>query len=326
MSNKVLFFGSILTILAFILGVFLGMLDFFGFLNGEHTLNLIYLALTFVTWHLLGLTIFLLDLADSHNETVYIVSAAVFGMVFFIFSHNPLSAILATLCFFLFQIYTQHKLSARFRLFVNYSTREIVFPVIRRSFLFLMVILLLIGFIQGRGATQKTGLVTPYLVRTVAKPALMIINKQFSSQLQASFGNRFASQIGTNDRRTIVTLVLNEALESFEEGTTRQYFGVTKENIPLDQTIIYDSGEIDLTPVVDSMAPQIAEAINQRLFMYLPFLPFIFGLLVLAFVSPLITLSELLLLPVIRLIIGALLQLGVITIAHETVERETLKL
>jgi hypothetical protein len=272
MSNKVLLFGSVLTILAFLLGVFLGMLDFWGFMSGEHTLNLAYLALALITWHLLGLTIFLLDLAGSHNQSVYLVSATVFGMVFYVFNHNPLSAALITLCFFVFQLYTQQQLFARFKLFVNFSTREVVFPVIRRSFLFLMVMLLLVGFFQGQGISQKGNLVTPALVRTVTGPAQLLLKRQFPPEIRDSLGARFVSELGANQ------------------------------------------------------APQIAHAINQRLLIYLPFLPFVFGLLVLAFVSPLITLSEWLLLPVIRLVIRDLIQLKVITITHETVERETLKL
>jgi len=163
-------------------------------------------------------------------------------------------------------------LSERAAKFVHFSTREVVFPVIRRSFLFLMLILVLIGFFQGQGVSQKNGLVTPYLVRSVTRPLLLVAERQFAGEIQSDLRAKLEWQLS------------------------------------------------------DSMAPQIAKAINERLLIYLPLLPFVFGLVVLAFVSPLITLSELLLLPVIRLIIRALLKLGVIKIAQETVARETLKL
>lgn len=326
MTNQKIFFNLFLAFLALALAILLGLLDFFGFLSGNHALNFLYLILCFVTWHLLGLTIFLINLDRPKLETVYLVAAVLFGTIFFIFNQNYLSALLATCSYFFFQIYTERALSKRASLFINYSTREIVFPVIRRSFLFLLLILVIIGFFQGQNQAQKSGLITSGMVRALSKPLVLVINKQIGSQLQQQLGTRFKQVLGTDERRTIVTFVLSEIVEGFSEGTTRQLFGLNLENIPLDKTIIYDSGEIDLTPVVNEVSDQIASQMNHRLSLYLPIIPLFFAALVFLFVSPLITLSEILLLPIIRAIISFLIALKIIEISKKPVEQEVLKI
>jgi len=325
-TNQKILFNVILASLTLTLAILLGLLDFFGFLRGAHTLNFLYLVLSFVTWHLLGLTIFLLNLDKPKLETVYLVAAVLFGTVFFIFNQNYLSALLATCSFFLFQIYTEKALSKRAKLFVNYSTREVVFPIIRQSFLFLLLILVTVGFFQGQQQAKRAQLITPYMVRTLSKPIVIILNKQLGTQLQQQLGPQFEQALGTDERRTIVTFVLSEIMESFSEGTTRQLFGLNSQNLPLEKTIIYDSGEIDLTPVVNDVSDQIATQMNQRLNLYLPIIPLFFALLVFLFVSPLVAVSEVLLLPIIRAIIALLINHKIIIVSKQSVDREVLQL
>ncbi len=325
MINQKTFFNFALVFLALALAVLLGLVDFFGFLSGEHTLNFAYLALSFIAWHLLGLTLFLQNLDQNRQEGVYLLSAAFFGIVFFIFNQNYLSALLSASSFFLFQIYTERALAKRAKLFVNYSTREIVFPIIRKSFLFLILILVIIGFFQGQRQAKRAELITPYMVRTLSKPAVLILNKQIGSQLQKQLGPKFEQAIGTDSRREIVSFVLVEIVESFQEGTTRQLFGINSENIPVDKTIIYDTGEIDLTPVVNEMSDSISRQMNRRLGLYLPIIPLFFAALVFFFVSPLVAASEIVLLPVIRAAIALLIKTKTIIVAKQTVEKEVLK-
>ena len=308
MTNRIIIFNLSLALLSLILAILLGLLDFFGFLSGAHTLNFVYLALSFVTWHLLGLTIFLLNLDKPRLETVYLVAAVIFGTVFFLFNQNYLSALLATCSYFFFQIYTEKALSKRAKLFVNYSTREVVFPIIRQSFLFLLLILVTIGFFQGQRQVKHARLITPYMVRTLSKPIVIILNKQLGTQLQ--------QQLEPN----------GSILENLSDNTFRLLFGFNPQNIPLDKTIIYPTGEIDLTPVVNEISDQIAFQMNQRLNLYLPIIPLFFAFLVFLFVSPLVAVSEILLLPIIRAIIALLISLKIITVSKQTIDREVLKL
>jgi len=324
MNNHKIAFNLFIALLSLILAILLGLVDFFGFLSGEHTLNFIYLLLSFVAWHLLGLALFLQNLDQTRQESVYLVSAVLFGTVFFVFNQNYLSALLSASFFFFFQIYTERALTKRAKLFVNYSTREIVFPIIRKSFMFLMLILVVIVFFQGRHRAQKSELVTPYMVRTLSKPAVLVLNKQIGTQLQQQFGSQFEQAIGTTEKKAIVSFVLSEILESLGSGTTRQLFGLNPENIPIEKTIIYDSGEIDLTPVINAMSGKIAAQINDRLNLYLPIIPFFFAALVFLFVSPLVAASEILLLPFIRAIIALLIKIKIITVKKTTVEAEVL--
>jgi len=181
-----------------------------------------------------------------------------------------------------------------------------------------------IVFFQGRHRAQKSELVTPYMVRTLSKPAVLVLNKQIGTQLQQQFGSQFEQAIGTTEKKAIVSFVLSEILESLGSGTTRQLFGLNPENIPIEKTIIYDSGEIDLTPVINAMSGKIAAQINDRLNLYLPIIPFFFAALVFLFVSPLVAASEILLLPFIRAIIALLIKIKIITVKKTTVEAEVL--
>ena len=310
--------------LSLILAIFLGLVDFFGFLSGEHTLNFVYLLLSFTTWHFLGLTLFLQNLNHKHQKTIYLVSAFLFGAVFFVFSQNYLSALLSASSFFLFQIYTERALSKRAKLFVNYSTREVVFPIIRRSFLFLMLILVVVGFFQGQRRAQKSELVTPYMIRTLSKPVVLVLNKQVGTQLQQQLKSQSEQNISNIERHAIINSSLSEILERIFSNTIGQLLGFNLQNIPVEKTIIYDSGEIDLTPVVNDLSQDIAKQINLQLNLYLPIIPLFFAALVFLFVSPLIATSEILLLPVIRAVIALLITLKIISINKETVEREVL--
>lgn len=326
MANHKITFNILISLLSLTLAILLGLVDFFGFLSGEHALNFLYLALALIIWHLLGLTLFLQNLDNTRQESVYLVSAVLFGTVFFFFNQNYLSALLSASSFFFFQIYTERALANRAKLFVNYSTREIVFPIIRRSFLFLMLILAVVGFFQGQRQASRAELITPYMVRALSKPAVLVLNKQIGTQLQMQLGPQFEQAIGTNERRAIVTFVLSEILESLSSGTTRQLFGLNPENIPVEKTIIYDSGEIDLTPVVNDISADLAKQMNQRLNLYLPIIPLFFAMLVFLFVSPIIAVSEVLLLPFIRAIIALLIKTKVIAIHKTSVEAEVLTL
>jgi len=100
MQAKVIFLSTLLLIWSLLLGYFLGVLDFFGFLAGGHTLNLVSLGLALFTWHLLGLTLFLIDLDDAHHELTYLATSVGFGIVFFLFNQGYLATLLATGAFF----------------------------------------------------------------------------------------------------------------------------------------------------------------------------------------------------------------------------------
>lgn len=324
MSKQVVFFNISLVVLSVILAILLGLVDFFGFLSGEHTLNFVYLLLSFTAWHFLGLTLFLQNLNQKRQETMYLVSALLFGAVFLVFSQNYLSALLSASSFFLFQIYTERALSKRAKLFINYSTREIVFPIIRRSFLFLMLILVIVGFFQGQRRAQENELITPYMIRTLSKPMVLVLNKQIGTQLQHQLEPQFGQNIYTKESRAIVDASLRDILERLFSNTFGQLLGFNLQNIPIEKTIIYDSSEIDLTPVVNDVSEDIAEQINRQLNLYLPIIPLFFAGLVFLFISPLIAVSEILLLPIVRAVIALLISLKIIVMNKETVEREVL--
>jgi hypothetical protein len=79
-----------------------------------------------------------------------------------------------------------------------------------------------------------------------------------------------------------------------------------------------------LTPVVNDVSGNIAKQINRQLNLYLPIIPLFFAGLVFLFISPLIAVSEILLLPIVRAVIALLISLKIIVMNKETVEREVL--
>ena len=322
MINRKCFFAFIFVLLSLLLGFFLGLVDFFGFLSGQHSLNLVYLGLALFAWHILGLIIFLLVIEKTKLHLIYFTTSLLFGLVFFGFSKNYLASLLIVSSYFLFQIYTQKTLSKRAKLFVNYSTREVVFPVIRRSFIFLILILVIIGFFQSSNKARKSELVTPYMVNTLSRPFILLLNKQLSVQMQEQLA--LQNNLSIDQKQAVVSYALSQKVQTLNPKTTQQLVGLDPQEIPIQKTIISESAQVDLSPVISEMSFFIANNINQQLNLYLPIVPLFFAVLVFIFVSPLVAISEILLLPLIKTIIAILISTKIISVQKQSVEQEVL--
>ncbi len=327
MREKKIVLSVLLLFLSSCFGYTLGKLDFFGFISGRHALNLFYLLSAFATWHLIALITFILDFAEKKNlQLVFLSAASTFALTFFMVSRGIFSTLLNSIVFFIFLFYTYSTTYLRAALFVKFSPLDILFPVLRQGFLFLLIIFAVLGYVQAQQATKENTLLTKESLRTLSRPAVFILNKQLGAQLQAQLGDRFEDVIGTQDRQQIVRFVLSEILESFTEGQTRQIFGLSAEKIPIHKTIVYDNGEIDLSPVVEEVLPELVTLLNKKLVQFAAFIPFIIAAVVILLIQPLLGLFELLLIIPTLMLFNILFASKFIRREKQLVEKEIVKL
>ncbi len=313
--------------LTLVLSYTLGKLDFFGFLSGRHALNFILLVSSFLLWHLISIVVFLLDLDRSqHRERVYLAVGSIFGVLFFTINQDILISLLSTFFFFFFLLYTNRALQDREKLFVKFAPKEILFPVIRSGFIFLLIMLAIMGYWQTLERAKKTNLLSPDILKLLSRPGVVIVNRQLGAQLQTQLGDRFQEAIGTSEKKAIVEFVLSESLETMSEGQTRQLFGLRADNIPVDRTVVYDNGEVDVMPVVEAVLPRVSDNLNQLAKEHLILAPVVIAVLILLIVSPLLTLTEFVLFLPTAFVIWLLLRTKFLEMTTTTVEKEVLKL
>jgi len=327
MREKKIALIATLFLFTFFLGYTLAALDFFGFLTNMHALNFAYLFASFIAWHFISMVVFFLDLENSqHQQRVYIITSSIFGVVFLIFSQDIISTLLVTIFFFFFLITFERRIKKRAQLFIKFSAKEILLPIIKSGFLFLLIILVGLGYLQSLNRAKNSQVISASMVRLLIKPMAYGINKQLSVQIQRQLAPQLEQTIGIQDRQQIVEYALKESIEAMTEGTVRQQLGINPENIPLEKVIVYENGEIDVTPVLEAMIPDITRALNKMLEQYQVIIPFVFAVFVLLLASPLLSIVELLLLPFTILIIKILLSANFVHLEKESVEREVLKL
>lgn len=327
MRTKKIALAVLLTFLSIILSATLGQLDFLRIAEGNLRSGVILILISVVLAYLIAIVVFILDFSDKKNlvKTYYVISL-IFGLVLHLVNPIPLFTVIATLSFFGFLFYLYRATLSRSKLFVKFKPNEIFVPVVRYGLLFLLGMFALLGFFQTK-SLMNGGRITPQLVKIVSRPILVIVNRQLGAQLQAQLGDKFEASIGTQDREKIVKFVLAELVESMSEGETRQLFGFRTDNIPIDKTLVYPSGEIDITPVVDAMLPDIAEKLNARYGNLMFLAPFVVAFFIVLFLQPLFIpfhiLSSLFFIP---MIFSLLIHSGFTLITKEAIEVERLSL
>lgn len=322
MSIKKIFLLVTLFIFSAILGFSLGNLNLFAFLDGNYS-PLLILLISITLSYLTAVVVFVLEFSNrTRINLAYTASSILFSLFFLIANRFLITSLLVFFCYLGFLFYVEYFGERRSHLFVKFKSREIFTPVVKQAFAFLMLIFAILGFFNTRNLMPE-GKVSPQLVNLVSKPIVTIVNEQLGKQLQTQLGSQFQQSIGTNEREEIVIFVLEETIEAMAEGQTRQVFGFTPENIPIDKTIVYPNGEIDLTPVINEMAPDIAEKINQTYGNLVIFVPVIIAVLVILLLQPLLfpfhLLSGFILTPVLFYLMKIS---GFIIITKETVEAE----
>lgn len=286
MSDKKLVLAFFLIFFSILLGGVLGAFNIFGLLDERQGLNLIYLVSAIFLTYLTGITIFILDFTNTTKTvTIFLMSSLFFAFTFFIINFNPATAVAVSIIFFVFLNYSYRASLARSKLFVQFLPREIFVPVLRRGFMYLVIMIAMVGFFQAHKQVKQQNLVTPSIVKVLSKPTVYILNKQLGNQLQSQLGDELGQMV-EEKREQMVLLVLAQTLESMAENDTNTIYGFAPREIPIHKTIVHPDGNIDLSPVIEEMSPVIAQRLNERLAGFNLIAPFVVALLAVIILQP----------------------------------------
>lgn len=327
MSDKKIILSFFLILFSIILGGFLGGFNLFGLFDERQGTNLTFLLGAILFAYMSGITVFILDFTKSTRiNSIFVLASVFFGFTFFLVSFDIFSSLATSLLFFTFLWYSRHSSLTRARLFVKFLPREIFVPVLKQSFIYLIIIFATLGFFQAQEQLSEKTLVTPGLVRTIFKPTVYILNNQLNSQLQQQLNAQPQQITRASDREKIVRFVLTETVKTLDKEKTQQIFGLTPNQIPIERTKVNPSGEVDLTPVLDSMAGNIAQHLNLELNKYQFIAPVAVALITILLFQPLAWIfnifGSILVLFVFRLIVAG----KFIQIVKKTQEVETIEL
>ena len=327
MHNKKLLLFALLSLLTILFSFTLSQLDLFGFLDGRNTISFTYLILTLVFSYAIMLVVFILDFSDKKNLIkAYVGQALLFGLIYAISSFDITLSFLNSAIYYALLNFINTQGTKRSKLFIKFIPSEIFFPVLRKAFLFIVIFFAITNFFRTHSLISSDSLLTPSITRYVTRPIILILNKQIGAQLEQQLGDRFQTAIGTKERHRIVSFVLKELVESMGEGQVRQTFGFTPQNIPVDKVIVYDNGDIDITPVIDAMLPDMTVALNKKIANYVLIAPFAIAFITIFIFSALLIPVQLFESLVSLLIFKILISSGFLEIIYEKsdVERITL--
>ncbi len=320
--KKLYFFWILFFLSTLLFAVFLGKLDFFGFLDGRHEVNFKMLFGAILSSYILTLSAVFLDIINQKNKfTPIIISCILFVLTFFLSNGKMSAAILAGILFVGFIWIITSEAKKRLELFIKINPQELFFPIFRRGFLFIVGMFAVINFFQSQARIDSNSLISPGFVKTISKPLIVVFNKQLESQMQEQLGSQFGSTENTAAKKQIVEFVLKQTIQSMlkQDG---HGVGINIDDIPAEKTIIYDNGAIDISPVIADMADEIAYSLNQTLLPYAFIAPFIVALATIIIFQPLMWPIEIVESYLSRVLFFILLKTGLIKIRKETREVE----
>src|SRR3989338_313765 len=324
--KKIYFLWGLLLVLSLLFGYFLGRLDFFGFLDGRHEVNFIFLLGALITSYFLTLIVIFIDLVKNKSEYIfYGIGSLLFTGVFALVNGNILAALAAGLLFIGFLWIVAHHARRRLEMFVHFYPNEVFFPILKRGFLFVVGMFAVINFFQSQIRLENNTLISPGLVKTISKPFIVVFNKQLEKQLKDELGNQSGSTDNTAARKQIVEFVLVQTIQSTLNADGKG-IGIKPNDIPADKAIVYQNGGIDITPVIHDMTDEIALALNIRLQPYIFIAPFIVALATIIIFQPLMWPIELVENFISKLIFFILLRSGFIKSKKETREVERISI
>jgi hypothetical protein len=314
----ILAFSSILS------GATFGLLDVFGFIDGRHTISFSLLLASAVLLYFSLISIFLLEIAHSKKITTYVlVVSLLFGVTFFLMNLNILLTPIAVLGYFFLLLYAAESSSKRFNDFVRFIPQEIFFPVLKNSFLYILVMLSLLVYGQSRKLIAAKSLITPEIVHIIIKPSVAMLNQQVNNQLQSEVGETLA-KLPEGERNQAIRLVLKKTVENMADKRSGDIYGIPSNEVPINKAEVSSEGKVNLQPVFEGMLPTIALLMNSKLNEYALIAPFIIALFTFLIFQPLLLPIQLVESTVTIAIFKLLIASGFIRIRKEQVEVERL--
>lgn len=327
MSTKKVSLFFLLSFFSILNGGFLAYLDFFGFFNGQHAINLIILIGLLISIYLSTITIFILDFSDKHDlAKIFTTVSLFFGLTFFVINKDSFMAISTVLIYFVFLYYIYITSARRENLFIKFSPRELFSPVIRKSFFYIVLLLVLVSFFQTRLKLEHNNLVSPQLVVLFTKPSVAILNRQVGGKLNQEITAQLGANLDAQKKEAVIREVLKQSALAMPKDQSQMYFGLEPNQIPVERTVVYENGNIDFAPVVVAMSPAIANNINSRLASYSFILPFVVPLILFLFLQPFMWPLQFIEMLLTSIIFKLLLATGFITIKKEMKEVEKVRI
>jgi len=235
-------------------------------------------------------------------------------------------ALVATV--FLALLFSTTQIAGEIKNYIKVSPTKIFPPNVRRL-LFLLALGLSVGFgFQYSQKIQREGFTLPEsLVNQALTPVIKILETQLGNQIEQQFGEKFEAQIGTRDQEEILKFLRGELTETLGEGGGgRQQFGLTPENLNLEEIEIGPGGKLDLSKATSGMKENLMKQIGTFIDPYIKFVPIIAALALFAFLQFLGLIATYLVAPLITAVVWLLKKVGFAYLEEEQVTVERLKI
>ncbi|MFS8159266.1 MAG: hypothetical protein ACMG6E_03470 [Candidatus Roizmanbacteria bacterium] len=285
-KTKVLYF--LLALLSLANGYVLGKLDFFGFLDGRHTISFSFFGLSILFSYLITIVIFLLDFSKVKN-TAFMVGIATLSLMatFFLASAEIIPTVYLGLIYLAFLYYTYSEVRKRSLLFVHFSPKDIFFPVMKNALIFMLAFFAALSYFRTEKLVSSNRLFAPEILGPITKPIVILVNKELTRQFNTQL-KKTGRKISPKEREQIVYIVLQQTVDSLQDNKTQTVFQIPKRDIDVHLTKIDGSGNINIKPMIDSLLPDISNVLTQSLSKYSLIAPLIVALLTFLLLQPFI--------------------------------------
>lgn len=313
-----------LLFLSTILGFTLSNLDFFGFLSAKHTLSFVFLFSSLIIWYLLLFTVFLLEFSEAHHVLIVAWAATLLFSVADFFVHlQPLLILLNSLFFFSFLVYGYYTIQKRAYLFLKFSSQQIFVPIMKRGFMFVIILLALASYFQTVERIKENTLLGPAVIRPISRPIVALVNKQLTSQIRTQI-EQVPSPLRIVSTEQITRIAISQFVSVLTDSGKKDFLGLPGTMIDSNKIAISPQGDVDIEPLVEDLLPKIAQRADSQLGIFASFIPLVIAVVVVLFLQPILYLFELFLYIPTPIIFKLLLATGFAHLEKETVEREKL--
>lgn len=327
MRNKKLAVIITLALFSILQAGVLGKLDFFGFLDGHHQISMSLFILSLLIGYLSTITVFLIEFAEKYRlGLVFLGCAGLFSLTFLIVNGSaPISLVTGIL--FAGYLFIAHNLvHKRSKIYVNFNPTDILTPVVRASFTFILALFATLNFFSAQTKVNQNALFAPKVVRPITRPIILIVNKELSAQIRVQLDKKIPANTPLPEREKIIHFVLAETVKSLAQENDGTVLGIPVSKIHTDKAIVHPDGSIDLTPTIDEIIPDISGLLNYQVHKYFVIAPFIVALLTFILLQPLFVPLSLIEIPITKLVFYILIKTKFLTLKKEMKEVDTVGL
>lgn len=305
----------------------LGKLDFFGFLDGRHQISTSLFILSLLIGYLTTISVFLIEFSQKHRlRLVFLGCSVLFTITFFIVNGSFEISAVTGLLFVGYLLIAHNLVHKRSKVYVRFSPTDVLTPVVRASFTFILALFATLNFFSAQVKVNENALFAPKIVRPLTKPVVQIVNKQLTLQMRAQLDAKLPASTTVLEREKIIRTVLKETVLSLGEENKGYVFGIPASHIDTNKVLISPSGDIDITPTIDAVIPDISSLLNQQVRRFYFIAPFVVALLTFILLQPLFVPLSLIEIPITKLVFYILFKTKFLQLKKEMKEVDTVGL